>query len=53
MEEKIDVKIVPKEQKFWIDLKEKLLIDIERANNEIIINENIIKLCDEKIKVVL
>lgn len=49
-EEKIDVKIVSKEEKKWIDLKEKVIQAIDIANMDILVNKKILELCNDELK---
>ena len=38
------------EEKFWLDVKDRCNKAIEGNNHEIVINEHILKLCDEMLK---
>ena len=38
------------EEKFWIDVREKCNKAIENNKHEIVINEHVIKLCEQKLK---
>lgn len=49
MTEEIPVKIVSKERKKWLDLKEKVEHSLTLSEMDILVNKEIIKLCESKL----
>lgn len=50
MTEDIDVKIGTEEEKFWTEIKEKAEKMLKQCEHEIVIQEHIMQLADDKIK---
>jgi len=49
-QEDLGIKIGTPEEAFWTDLKKKLEKDMDNARHELIINAEVLKLCDKKIE---
>jgi hypothetical protein len=51
MKKKLDFKIVPKDEKAWTAIKEASETEIENNRRSTLINQKIIELADEQIKI--
>ena len=50
MSEDLDVKIGSKEESFWDSVKKKCEVSIDQCKHEIVIQEHILNLAEDKIK---